>query len=204
MTIKSLSEERLGDVFFLEGDYIHNIIPWLDGLGHEWWNSPENPHFAAMGGGCHPIDLMRWIAGDVEEVFAYGNRFGWKDVPDEDTVIASLKFESGCTGKLFVSLSSPRPYGLNLSVYGTRGTVVNNRLFATDIPNLEDFVDLPITIDEEHPYFYEELDHLVACIKGEALPKVSVLEGAKTVSTCQAVGESLDTGAPAKVVNDFG
>ena len=203
-TIKCFCEKgELGKLFYIEGDYIHNVAEGIRSSHKPWWKDPQNRHLCILGGGCHPIDLMRWIGGEVEEVFAYGSNTAIPDAPFEDSVIAALKFESGAVGKLFVSLAAERPYSVNLSVYGTEGTVMNNKLWLRSIPNIEKFVDLPITILNEHPYFDKELAHLEACIREDKNPKVSCEEGAKTVLTCLAIIESLDKGVPVKVNLDL-
>jgi predicted dehydrogenase len=37
----------------------------------EWRKDPVNLRQPVVGGGCHAMDLLRWIAGNPTEVFAY-------------------------------------------------------------------------------------------------------------------------------------
>ncbi|MBC7289058.1 MAG: Gfo/Idh/MocA family oxidoreductase, partial [Armatimonadetes bacterium] len=70
---KRWSEDgTLGEVYYVETSYLHNYedIPGAGG----WRYDPEKRH-PLVGGGCHAIDLARWIAGDAEEVHAYGNHY---------------------------------------------------------------------------------------------------------------------------------
>ena len=87
-----------------------------------------------LGGACHPVDLMRWIAGEIVEVSAFGARRNIPEAPWDDTVIANLRFASGALGKCLVSCGAKAPYAMNLAYYGTRGSVVNDRLFLDGIP----------------------------------------------------------------------
>ena len=204
MAIKQMVDQGdLGEVFFVEGDYIHNLQSFLELPGHDWWLDPGHPHFPLPGGGCHPLDLMRWVAGEVEEVTCYATKKVLRDVPWEDTYIVTLKFVNGAVGKLFISLGAQAPYALNFSVYGTQGTVRNDELFLSRIGYLEDFMKMPIPIQEEHPNCPQELDHFLAVIEHDLPPLIDVRDGACTTATCLAMIEAVETGRPASVVRDF-
>lgn len=52
---------------------------------------------ALMNQGVHGIDLLLWVAGDVEKVVAQTDHLV-RDIPVEDTAVALLKFKSGAFG----------------------------------------------------------------------------------------------------------
>lgn len=198
--IKRLYDEgELGEAFFAESDYLHNV----EGRIKEWWEDKRNPHFALLGGGSHPVDLLRWIVGDIEEVYALSNHKVLSDFPYDDSIIMNFKFKNGCLGKVAIFLGCKRPYALNISIYGTKGTIINNKVFLSKIKELEDFITLPITILPEHPYFFKELSHFIDCIINDKSPLIDIREGAKTVATCIAAADSIKTGEPVKVRNNF-
>lgn len=204
MAIKQMVDQGdLGEVFFVEGDYIHNLTSFLELPGHDWWMDPDHPHFPLPGGGCHPLDLMRWMAGEVDEVTCYSTRKVLQHVPWDDTYIVNLKFVNGAVGKLFICLGAQAPYALNLSVYGTKGTVRNDELFLSRIPHLEGFMKMPIPIQEEHPNCPQELEHFLEVIDQGVPPRIDVRDGARTTAACLAMIEAVQTGRPAKVVRDF-
>ena len=60
----------IGELFFVESEYAHDYskIP-----GHGGWRLDPRRH-GFLGGGCHAVDLLRWIAGDPYEVYALANR----------------------------------------------------------------------------------------------------------------------------------
>ncbi|RKY63066.1 MAG: hypothetical protein DRP99_04795 [Candidatus Latescibacterota bacterium] len=70
--------------------------------------------------GSHALDLLCFLFGEVEEVWAQvGNReFSW---PVEDTAQVGLKFAGGGFGEAFVSFGVPA-MGRFLEVYGTKGS----------------------------------------------------------------------------------
>jgi myo-inositol 2-dehydrogenase/D-chiro-inositol 1-dehydrogenase len=147
---------------------------------------------------------MRWIAGEIVEVSAYGARRSLpEDVPWHDTIITSLKFASGAVGKCLVSCGAKVPYAMNLSYYGTKGTVINDKLFLDGIPHVETFMQLPVAIRAEDHTCAEELDHFLDCIETGATPLIDAADGARSVAVCCAVAESIDTGQPAAVQLEF-
>ena len=60
---------RIGELFFVESEYAHN---YDNARGYADWRVTPERH-AVIGGGCHAIDLLRWVAGDPTEVYALAN-----------------------------------------------------------------------------------------------------------------------------------
>ena len=61
-----VDDGTLGDLYFLESEYAHDYMKIVDN-----WRADPDRH-GVIGGGCHAVDLLRWLAGDPQEVFAYG------------------------------------------------------------------------------------------------------------------------------------
>lgn len=223
---KKMSEDgTLGEVIYLEGDYIHDmkssILRYFETQNEPigdiksddyvrflkeakpWWSDKKNKDLPVLGGACHPIDLMRWIAGDVQEVYAVGNKKGLPAATfTADTILATLKFESGAVAKLTVSFGMASPYQLNLQVYGTQGCILNNNFYKRDIPGVERFTELPIPIQIEHPNFPQELDHFLNCIERDKSPLIDAIDATKTTATTCAIIESLINGTTVTVDNN--
>ena len=126
---------------------MHDLGPFLDLPGHDWWlDAEQEGQLPIIGGACHPLDLMRWIAGEIVEVSAFGANRNLPAAPWCDTVIASLKFASGALGKCLVSCGAKIPYAMNFGYYGTKGSVLNDRLFIDAIPHADGFMQLPVEI----------------------------------------------------------
>ena len=60
---------ELGDIYYVESEYAHD---YQDILSENGWRSDPDRN-GVVGGGCHAVDLLRWIAGDPIEVTAYAN-----------------------------------------------------------------------------------------------------------------------------------
>src|SRR4051794_5277157 len=78
----------LGDVIFAEAHYVHDARGFFP-------NTPwrlQAPQDLMYGGASHPIDLLRWFFGDVEEVHAYGRKGNLTpEYPYEDNYLINLK-----------------------------------------------------------------------------------------------------------------
>ena len=156
-----------------------------------------------IGGGCHAIDLLRWLAGDPVEVFAYGTHRLLPQVPYDDATVAVMKFDDKTVGKVFVSTGCKRDYTMRTVIYGTKGTLICDNTS----PSMTLF-----TVDEEgvtrNPEIIEvEVNNHNAVREFEAFAD-SVLhgrpvltdarEGAKTVEVCLSIIESSKTGSPVR------
>jgi predicted dehydrogenase len=188
-----VTDGLLGDPCFADAEYVHDVAPFL-ASGHDWWRHPGEGQFAILGGGCHPIDLLRWVVGEIEEVSAYGARRGLEGVEWDDTVVASLRFRSGALGRCLVSVGAKTPYGFNYSIYGRKGSVRNGDLSLSAVPGPEGWMRMPIAIIPEHHTCAEELDHFLECLKTGAPPLIDARDGAQTVAVCLAIAEACRSG----------
>lgn len=103
--------------------------------------------FALDGGACtnqgiHHLDMLRYLAGEVNRVNATMRTYGSK-IEAEDTVTATLEFANGALGVLEITTAArPRDYESSLSIVGTKGLAMLGG-WATDklvtfSPNPED------------------------------------------------------------------
>ncbi len=141
----------LGNLHCAEGTYLHDVAdmhrvlqetPWragkLDGVAQEIF----------FGGGVHPVDLLRWIVGEVEEVFAYANTSGnLPEFPLPDQVFALMKFLNGAIGKVQVNIGIKGGWGVSLTICGSKGTIkVENGIWETYID--DDLTGRPILLPQ--------------------------------------------------------
>jgi predicted dehydrogenase len=188
----------LGDCQYVYGSYVHRVL----NPTKPWWRDASAPaSFAALGAGSHPVDLMRWCAGEVAAVTGVtvkDNQMG--EYGFVDTVDAQLLFRSGCPGHLLVALSAVRPYSIDLFLHGSRLSVEAQR-GEVHVSDGGAFQRVPVEYHPEHPYFGAELAHIVECIDGGAAPLCGVRDAANTVMTCLAVVEAARTGTTVDVAH---
>lgn len=112
----------IGELFFVESEYAHD---YSHVSGMNTWRADPLRH-VVLGGACHAVDLLRWIAGNPYETTAYSNKKNITNLPTDDCTIAILKFPNNVIGKLFVSSGCKSPYSMATRLFGTKGTIVVN------------------------------------------------------------------------------
>ncbi len=77
-----------------------------------------------MNQAIHGIDLLQWIMGKVDSVFAY-TATRYRPIEAEDVGVAALKFKNGALG-VIEAASTVYPSNLeeSIAVFGEKGTVV--------------------------------------------------------------------------------
>ena len=112
---------EIGELFYVESEYAHDY-QFIKGA--EWRRDPVNLRYSVIGGGCHAIDLLRWIAGNPERVMALANRKVLTDWPVDDCTIAIMQFPNNVVGKIFCGIGVKRDYTMRTCLYGTKGTII--------------------------------------------------------------------------------
>jgi len=79
---------------------------------------------ALIDSGVHRFDLMRWLMGDVESVYAQTGRFVQMQMEGEDCAAVVLRFRSGAIGSFSCTWSAKvsRPVE-SLQIFADRGSI---------------------------------------------------------------------------------
>lgn len=189
LTKEIIDSGEIGELFFVESEYAHDYRV-AEGVG-KWRKDKRRKPF--IGGGCHAVDLLRWIAGDPVEAFAYSNHKCLADWPVDDATIAIYRFENEVMGKVFCSIGCIRPYTMRSVFYGTKGTIISDntsdhillcstRYFKTKANY--NFVKIPVNI--AHHNVSSEISYFVDCLTNNRAIETDAIEGTKTVATCLA------------------
>jgi len=205
MAKQIIDDGRIGELFFVESEYAHN---YDNARGYKDWRVvPERNGF--IGGGCHAVDLLRWIAGNPTEVSAISNHKCMLDWPTNDMTVALYKFPNDVAGKVFCSTGCRRSYTMRSVFYGTKGTIICDntsstmQLFSKDEP-FEDgkpdyqkphIIDIPT---ESHNATDEIRSFLDAVINEKPMP-VSSIDGASTVAVACATLKAAESGKVEKI-----
>lgn len=202
MAKELVASGRIGELFFVESEYAHH---YGKARGYDDWRVDPDRH-AVIGGGCHAIDLLRWIAGDPEEVYAYANHKSLTDWPVDDCTIAIYRFPNGVSGKVFVSIGCMRDYTMRSAFYGTRGTIICDNtsptltLYENDPEGGKKFtepVKLPVEINNHN--VVAEIDVFVNALLSVGEMPITSMEGAATVAVACATVEAAREGHPIKI-----
>ena len=201
---KFIDEGKIGDIYFIESEYAHDYAHMFQGGEKHWRADPVRN--GVVGGGCHAVDLIRWLVGDDPvEIYAHGTHKLLPEVPYHDANLGIMKFPNEIMGKVFVSTGCKRNYTMRTCVYGTKGTLIfDNKsdtmqaFFADE--NGEgasgDPVLVPIEINNHNAV--AEFKEFADCLVNDTPIPTTVYEGAKTIVACLAIAESSNTG---KIIN---
>lgn len=203
MAKKIVDSGMIGELYFVESEYAHDYSE----MGKCWRSDPANMRHPVTGGGCHAVDLLRWIAGNPTEVYALTNKKTLLDWPCDDSAISVLKFPNNVMGKVYVSTGCKRDYTMRTVLYGTKGTVIVDNtsptlsLYVEELNGMTEIMGkkmkkiehkIPVTVDNHN--FQAEVEDFCAVLKGEKTLSVTAWEGAATVAVCEAIIASATSG----------
>ncbi len=194
-----IDDGRIGELYFVESEYAHH---YGHARGYDDWRvTPERDGF--IGGGCHAVDLLRWIAGDPVSVYALANHKCLTDWPTNDCTVALYQFPNNVSGKVFVSTGCKRPYTMRSVFYGTMGTIICDNtsdhilLFEDtgegDNWRHEDKAQKISAVVNNHNTRGEAQMFMEALLSGKDVP-ITSMEGAKTVAVACATVQSAREG----------
>ena len=152
---KAIEADRFGKIinanalirWYREPDYY---------LGSNWRGT-----WALDGGGAlmnqsiHYIDLLIWLAGGVQSVFAYTGTLLHKTIETEDTAVASLRFKNGALGSIIAATSIYPGFAADIQITGERGSVsISDGVINYWLFNDKDSMD-----EEANEYMSNEVDN---------------------------------------------
>ena len=200
---EAINNDRLGKLFFASVR-----VRWC--RKQDYYDQASWRGTWSMDGGVltnqasHHIDLLEWMMGKVDSVYAKGIQ-AMADIEAEDTAVVVLKFRNGGIG-VIEATTAIRPKDLegSLSVLGERGSVeiggfaVNKMLHWNFQEGEKDddevmkkySVNPPNVYGFGHQAYY---DHVVDCITNNKEQLVDGFEGRKSVELISAIYESMET-----------
>lgn len=199
---------EIGELFFVESEYAHDYskIPGMGG----WRVTPERE--PVIGGGCHAVDLLRWIAGNPTEAFAYANTKVLTDWPIFDCTIAVLKFPNNVVGKVMTSTGCKRRYTMRTVLYGTEGTIIVDNTSDTlslfkDVFRGDEMmsgyyqkeIEMKIPVEVNNHNTMGEIGDFCQCLLENRPVTTDGREGAGTVAACLAIVESAKSGEKVEI-----
>lgn len=162
----------------------------------------------------HDIDNLRFICGDVTQVFAHMSS-ATRGFEVEDAMSVSLTFANGALGSIVASDLTPSPWSYELTsdenaIYpnypencyyfcGTEGSLAfpqmrswsyGNRANAGWHNPLHQSLHIVLSVNP----LVAQLSHLCGVIRGEVSPLISGADAAKSLAVVLAITESAQTG----------
>lgn len=135
---KAVAAGRLGKLIQCDA-----YVKWFRSA--EYYSRPIKGSWKVEGGGAlinqaiHQVDILRWVAGPVRELFAYWQLGARHKIESEDVVNAVLKYANGATGVIQASTAFWPGYTERVELHGTKGTAViaGDKLVTWDVENDE-------------------------------------------------------------------
>ncbi|TCO51158.1 putative dehydrogenase [Kribbella antiqua] len=164
-----------------------------------WWRSDEyyasagwrgtwaqDGGGALMNQGVHTVDLLLWFMGRPVNIQAQAIRAAHHAIEVEDTVVATLTFESGAVATLHATTAAFPGGRTRVSVHGTQGgaEVENDRLRRFNVDG--DKEDAPVDAGEPGGHKAQYDDILRAIADGEQ-PGITVHDAIDALATVRAV-----------------
>ena len=153
----------------------------------------------------HHIDLLQWMMGDVESVYAKSTT-ALVDIETEDTAVAILKFKNGALG-IIEATTAVRPIDLegSISILGEKGTVEIAGFAVNEIRhwNFAEKIDFDETVRNDYSvnppnvYGYGHLayyEDIVDSILHNRKSLIEGFDGRKSLELILAIYESIETG----------
>ncbi len=96
---------------------------------------------AVMNQGIHTVDLLQWLAGDVESVYAHTRTAAHERIEVEDAAVAALTFTNGAIGTYIASTAVFDGLPVRIDIVGTEGTALleGDRVKSIKLKNGETF-----------------------------------------------------------------
>jgi UDP-N-acetyl-2-amino-2-deoxyglucuronate dehydrogenase len=157
----------------------------------KWRGTWEFDGGAFMNQASHYVDLIDWLIGPVESVFAYTATMA-RNIEVEDSGVLAIKWRSGALGTMNVTmLTYPKNLEGSITILGEKGTVrigglavneIQHWQFADQHPDDEQIKAASYATTSVygfgHPLYY---DNVLRTMRGEAEPETDGHEGLKSL-----------------------
>ena len=158
----------------------------------------------------HSVDLLQWIAGPIEQVYAVASRTGVAGPGLIDAIAVTLRFQTGAIGALESSWAMPSGTGLasqkHVSFIGSNGVAwIDQRGFGVGILSTTAVPEFPGTLVFDDPSGTEqgiyriEDEYFLARIRDGRPWPVTVHEARSALRVALAIDLSLESGRPVDV-----
>ena len=103
-------------------------VPWW--RSDEYYQSSWRGTWALDGGGAlmnqsiHMVDMLQYVMGPVDSLYAYIATLGHPQIEVEDTAVAVVKFRNNGLGMIYGTTASYPGQFRRLEITGTKGTVI--------------------------------------------------------------------------------
>lgn len=183
---------RLGEIAVMRFSRIGEYPSWA-----EWFSDEQQSGGIIVDQMIHDLDVARWIAGEVKEVYA---TLVTDQAPAVSAQVLLTHAEGAISTVTGVWGAAGTPFRTAFSVAGSDGTLsydsTDAASFRLSVPAAAHSAgDRPDSAFLESPYDLE-LREFLAAINSGSLPRVTWSDGIRATEIALAANESLRTGRP--------
>jgi len=203
---KLIADGELGELVLAESDYFH-YVPGNLGIW-EWLGRTDVAGSLIHAGTGHNVDLLRFFCGEVAEVSCFKDirMPRTTQIQTEDIALLNLRFESGVLGRVGLFLGPILPFTFSLRLFGTRGSLDNNRLWLDTTPQFaetgheQDYIRLPKSWIPDNVQggisetWKASLDAFIDEVRLDRKPDNDAVSGFNTAAVCFAALQSAAEG----------
>lgn len=199
-----LDAGEIGKPFLAVSTFIGNEFDRMDDSANWKGTKDKSGGGVVIDNGTHMIDLLRWWLGDAIAVTARTGRLAISAAnKEEDTAALAIEFESGAIAELSLT------FGARYSAWpkGFCGAAIRTEIFGLDgaLKVGNDGESLQYINKDNPPTALEASEistglpnvqqaHFAACIRGEAQPIVTALDGLAALEIVEAAYASAQLG----------
>lgn len=194
---KMIDEGVIGDILSLRASVGYYLPYWRPSENYRGGYGARKD----MGGGIvldasHEINYVRYLVGEVEEVFAVCRKLSKLEIDTEDFAEITMRHNNGAYSQIHLDYLQSN-YRRSCEIIGSKGMLlwdINERNLKQY--NLQDkeyhvyYEGLNVNIND---IYIEEIKHFFRCIEDRDKPLVDLIEGKRIQEIIQKIKESSDT-----------
>lgn len=193
--VKRLLEEgRIGKPLAARAHCGYYLPFWHpDSDYHHSYSAQQDSGGGVILDSVHEFDYLRWLLGEVSEVFCFAGTVGSMEIDTEDNADVLLRFSSGVVATLHLDYLQ-RTYRRSCELIGEEGVIVWDYItqkvsvFGKEDRHKE--VILESINVERNRMFIDEMRHFVSCVEGKEKPTVDAVEGREVLRVALAAKKS--------------
>jgi len=182
---RMIEEGVLGRIGLVEGNY------WCRFIRTDWWIDKTKSGGQLVEQSTHLVDILRWMCGEVEKVYAEMDRLFYTDVAGmtiEDTSGVVFRFKSGAIGVFSATIgASPHEWLFSWSIIGSKAMV---KSVDPTVLTVYYSASKPFRIKEYREYGRDPMKlaerDLIDAVLHDGETRTPIREGAKTLEVTLA------------------
>jgi len=194
-----LDDQAIGSVISVRAEFGQYLPDWRPGTDYRESYSARQ----ALGGGIildqvHELDYLRWLLGEVREVFCFAQKRSQLEMDAEDSASMLLRFACGAAGVVQLDCVR-RDYRRACEIIGEEG-ILQWDLTAREVRWYSDANKTWTHLHDPpgwtlNDMYVDELRHFLRCVRGEETPAQDLHDAHKVLAVAMAAKNSAQTGA---------